>query len=65
VTLARRQRRGHVAIRHASRQSRGARRRRNHLKYHLATVEVLTRDQVARYAELRGYAGGAAKPHQH
>jgi len=36
-----------------------------HLKYHLATVEVLTRDQVARYAELRGYAGGAAKPHQH
>jgi Spy/CpxP family protein refolding chaperone len=36
-----------------------------HLKYHLATVEVLTRDQVARYAELRGYAGGATKPHQH
>jgi Spy/CpxP family protein refolding chaperone len=36
-----------------------------HLKYHLATVEVLTPDQVARYAELRGYAGGAAKPHRH
>ncbi len=27
-----------------------------HLKYHLATVEVLTAVQVARYAELRGYA---------
>ena len=36
-----------------------------HLKYHLATVDVLTPEQVARYAELRGYAGGAAKPHQH
>jgi Spy/CpxP family protein refolding chaperone len=36
-----------------------------HLKYHLDTVEVLTRDQVARYAALRGYGGGAAKPHQH
>jgi Spy/CpxP family protein refolding chaperone len=36
-----------------------------HLKYHLATVEVLTRDQVARYAELRGYAGGTHKPHRH
>jgi len=30
-----------------------------HLKYHLATVEVLTPDQVRRYAELRGYAGPA------
>jgi len=29
-----------------------------HLKYHLASVEVLTPAQVARYAELRGY--GAA-----
>lgn len=36
-----------------------------HLKYHLATVEVLTPEQVTRYAELRGYAGGMAKPHQH
>jgi hypothetical protein len=27
-----------------------------HLKYHLASVEVLTSQQVARYAELRGYA---------
>jgi hypothetical protein len=26
-----------------------------HLKYHLASVEVLTPQQVARYAELRGY----------
>lgn len=36
-----------------------------HLKYHLATVEVLTSDQVARYNELRGYTGGEAKPHRH
>lgn len=27
-----------------------------HLRYHLASVEVLTPQQVARYAELRGYA---------
>ena len=27
-----------------------------HLRYHLATVEVLTAAQVARYSELRGYA---------
>jgi hypothetical protein len=30
--------------------------RATHLKYHLASVEVLTPAQVARYAELRGYA---------
>ena len=36
-----------------------------HLKYHLATVEVLTPEQVARYAELRGYAGGATGLHKH
>jgi Spy/CpxP family protein refolding chaperone len=36
-----------------------------HLKYHLATIEVLTPDQVARYAELRGYAGGAGPSHTH
>lgn len=30
--------------------------RRAHLKYHLATVEVLTPEQVARYNALRGYA---------
>jgi hypothetical protein len=29
-----------------------------HLRYHLAQVEVLTPEQVRRYAELRGYAGG-------
>jgi Spy/CpxP family protein refolding chaperone len=34
-----------------------------HLKYHLATVEALTPEQVARYAGLRGYAGGAHTPH--
>jgi Spy/CpxP family protein refolding chaperone len=30
--------------------------RHAHLKYHLATVAVLTPDQVKRYGELRGYA---------
>lgn len=30
-----------------------------HLKYHLATVEVLTPEQVSRYDALRGYRGGA------
>jgi Spy/CpxP family protein refolding chaperone len=34
-----------------------------HLKYHLATVEVLTPEQVTRYADLRGYAGGASPSH--
>jgi len=28
-----------------------------HLKYHLATVEILTTEQVRRYGELRGYFG--------
>ena len=36
-----------------------------HLKYHLATVAILTPEQVKRYGELRGYAGGAAPNHQH
>jgi Spy/CpxP family protein refolding chaperone len=36
-----------------------------HLKYHLATVEVLTAEQVTRYAELRGYAGSVTGPHRH
>lgn len=31
-----------------------------HLKCHLTTVEVLTPEQVARYPDLRGYAGGAS-----
>ena len=29
-----------------------------HLRHHLAQVEVLTPEQLRRYAELRGYAGG-------
>jgi len=28
-----------------------------HLKYHIATADLLTQDQIRRYAELRGYAG--------
>jgi hypothetical protein len=36
-----------------------------HLKYHLATLDVLSADQVERYGQLRGYAGDAAKPHRH
>lgn len=36
-----------------------------HLKYHLATLAVLTPMQVKHYAELRGYAGGAQAQHQH
>jgi hypothetical protein len=32
--------------------------RATHLHYHLLTVEVLTRDQLRRYAALRGYSGG-------
>jgi len=39
--------------------------RQAHLKYHLATVEVLTAEQIARYAELRGYTGGAHTPRRH
>ena len=40
-----------------------------HLRYHLAQVDVLTAEQVRRYAELRGYGGrhgaaGHAGPHQ-
>jgi Spy/CpxP family protein refolding chaperone len=30
-----------------------------HLKYHLATLDVLTPAQVGRYSELRGYAAGS------
>ncbi|MEX1083750.1 MAG: Spy/CpxP family protein refolding chaperone, partial [Xanthobacteraceae bacterium] len=39
--------------------------RQAHLKYHLATLEVLTSDQVRHYAELRDYAGPAAHPGRH
>jgi Spy/CpxP family protein refolding chaperone len=34
-----------------------------HLKYHISTAAVLTPAQIARYQELRGYAGAGA--HQH
>src|SRR3954452_16381587 len=37
--------------------------RETHLKYHLSTVEVLSRHQMMRYAELRGY--GEKPLHQH
>jgi len=36
-----------------------------HLKYHIATVAILTPDQVKRYDELRGYGGGTAPVQQH
>jgi hypothetical protein len=36
-----------------------------HLKYHLATIKVLTPAQINRYVELRGYANGAQAEHQH
>jgi Spy/CpxP family protein refolding chaperone len=39
-----------------------------HLKYHLATVEVLSPEQVRKYAHLRGYHGAKPKTehkHQH
>ena len=37
--------------------------RNTHLKYHLATVPLLTAQQMHRYAQLRGYAKG--QPGQH
>jgi hypothetical protein len=36
-----------------------------HLKYHLATIGLLTDDQVRRYAKLRGYANGADGQEHH
>jgi hypothetical protein len=36
--------------------------RNAHLKYHLATLAILNAAQIDRYAELRGYQGGA-QPH--
>ncbi|WP_422001649.1 Spy/CpxP family protein refolding chaperone [Reyranella sp.] len=36
-----------------------------HLRYHLVTVEVLTPEQVARYAALRGYGTATPAPHRH
>ena len=38
--------------------------RETHLKYHLSTVAVLSRDQLHRYAELRGY-GDKPMKHRH
>jgi Spy/CpxP family protein refolding chaperone len=38
--------------------------RQAHLKCHLLTVEALTQAQVQRYAEIRGYKGGAQHPHR-
>jgi Spy/CpxP family protein refolding chaperone len=39
--------------------------RETHLKYHLATVEVLSPAQVRQYGALRGYAGGPHRPGRH
>ncbi len=36
-----------------------------HLKYHLATLELLTPDQARRYSTLRGYGGGRHTPGHH
>jgi hypothetical protein len=36
-----------------------------HLRYHLSTVALLKPSQLERYAELRGYAKGNQKHHQH
>jgi Spy/CpxP family protein refolding chaperone len=35
--------------------------REAHLKYHLATVAILSPEQVRRYSELRGYASGGSR----
>jgi Heavy-metal resistance len=37
--------------------------RNTHLKYHLATLEILTAGQIERYTALRGYQGH--QPHSH
>ena len=40
--------------------------RNTHLKYHLQTAQILTHDQMQRYAVLRGYGSSAPGPmHQH
>ena len=39
--------------------------RETHLKYHLATVAILSPDQVRRYTELRGYSTGGHPPGGH
>jgi Spy/CpxP family protein refolding chaperone len=39
--------------------------RETHLKYHLSTAALLHPQQIAQYAELRGYAGGHAPAGHH
>jgi len=36
-----------------------------HLKYHLATAQLLTPTQIQRYADLRGYSSNPQTVHQH
>jgi multidrug efflux pump subunit AcrA (membrane-fusion protein) len=36
-----------------------------HLKYHLATAEILSSEQVKRYNVLRGYTGNDSQHHHH
>jgi Spy/CpxP family protein refolding chaperone len=38
--------------------------RATHLKSHLAVIDILTADQIRRYAELRGYGGASTPGHQ-
>jgi Spy/CpxP family protein refolding chaperone len=39
--------------------------RDTHLKYHLQTAQILTPDQMQRYAALRGYGSKVPPQHQH
>jgi len=39
--------------------------RATHLKYHLSTLDILSTDQMRRYAELRGYGGHAGNQQHH
>src|SRR5215472_13669638 len=39
--------------------------RDTHLKYHLATAQILSAEQMHRYAMLRGYGAGGTMQHQH
>jgi Spy/CpxP family protein refolding chaperone len=39
--------------------------RNTHLKYHLETAQILTPDQMQRYAALRGYGSVMPMEHQH
>lgn len=42
-----------------------ARLREAHLKYHLAMLDLLTRDQVEAYRTLRGYGPNGSEQHRH